>query len=100
MGAKFQLIAGYYREEVLTGELKPGARIPGNREQAQRHKTAVATSQKALGQLIVEGVIRTSPRGTFVSDDPVAGVAAKDRLARARPARSVPMDRAAALGRS
>lgn len=92
MSAKFQVIAGYYREQILTGELKPGTKLPGNRELASRHKTAVATIQKALNQLGVEGVIRTSPRGTFVSDDPVAGIAAKDRLARARQARSVLMD--------
>jgi len=90
--AKFQVIAGYYRERILTGELKPGTKLPSNREMAQRHKTAVATIQKALNQLTVEGVIRTSPRGTFVSDDPVAGIAAKDRLHRARQARSVLME--------
>jgi GntR family transcriptional regulator len=77
--AKFQVIAGYYRERILTGELKPGTKLPSNREMAGKHKT-------------VEGVIRTSPRGTFVADDPMAGVAAKDRLARARQARSVLME--------
>ena len=90
--AKFQVIAGYYRQQILTGDLKPGTKLPGNRDMARRHKTAVATIQKALNQLTVEGVIRTSPRGTFVADDPMAGVAAKDRLQRARQARSVLME--------
>lgn len=90
--ATFARIAGIYREQILTGDLKPGAKLPGNREMAKRHKVAVATLQKALGQLAVEGLIRTSARGTFVSDDPVAGIAAKDRLARSRQARSVLME--------
>ncbi|MFF6988382.1 GntR family transcriptional regulator [Streptomyces sp. NPDC010273] len=85
-------IAGYYREQILTGELKPGTKLPSNKEMAASWKVAVATIQKALNQLAVEELIRTSPRGTFVSDDPVAGVAAKDRLMRSRQVRSVLME--------
>lgn len=85
-------IAGYYRERILTGELEPGMKLPSNKEMANSWSVATATIQKALNQLTVEGVIRTSPRGTFVADDPMAGVAAKDRLHRSRQTRSVLMD--------
>lgn len=88
----FQRIAGYYREQILAGDLKPGSKLPSNKEMANSWSVATATVQRALNHLAVEGVIRTSPRGTFVSDDPMAGVAAKDRLLRARQARSVLME--------
>jgi GntR family transcriptional regulator len=90
--ATYVRIAAYYREQILTGDLKPGTKLPSNKEMAQRWSVAVATLQKALGQLTVEGLLRTSPRGTFVADDPMAGVAAKDRLARSQQTRSVLMD--------
>src|SRR5688500_11356981 len=36
-GAKtFQRIAGYYREQILTGDIKPGTKLPGHREMAKR----------------------------------------------------------------
>lgn len=89
---RYMDIAGYYREQILTGDLKPGSKLQSNKEMANSHKVAVATVQKALQQLTVEGLIRTSPRGTFVADDPMAGVAAKDRLLRSRQVRSVLMD--------
>lgn len=85
-------IAGYYREQVLTGDLKPGTKLPSNKEMANSWSVATATVQRALNQLTVEGLIRTSPRGTFVADDPMAGVAAKDRLMRSQQTRSVLMD--------
>jgi GntR family transcriptional regulator len=85
-------IASSYREQILTGDLKPGTKLPSNQTLAQNLHTAVATVQRAMSQLTVEGLIRTSPRGTFVADDPMAGVAAKDRLLRARQVRSVLME--------
>lgn len=88
----FQRIASDLREQILTGDLKPGTKLPSNRELAKRWRVAVATIQRALNQLTVEELIRTSPRGTFVADDPRAGIAPKDRLLRARQSRSVLMD--------
>lgn len=85
-------IAGYYREQILTGEIKPGTKLPSNKEMANSWNVAVGTIQRALNQLTVESLIRTSPRGTFVADDPMAGVAAKDRLLRSRQVRSVLME--------
>lgn len=84
-------IAGYYRERILSGELEPGEKLPSNKELASSWGVAVATLQRALGQLSVEGLIRTSPRGTFIAEDPMAGVSARDRLARSQRVRSVLM---------
>src|SRR3546814_18295994 len=55
-----------------------------NKTMATNHHVAVGTVLKALNQLSVEGLIRTSPRGTFVADAPMTGVAAKERLLRSR----------------
>lgn len=90
--ATYVRIASYYREAILTGELKPGTKLPSNKELAANRGVAVGTVVKALNQLTVEGLIRTSPRGTFVADDPMAGVAAKDRLARSTQTRSALME--------
>lgn len=89
---KYVRIASYYREAVLTGDLKPGTKLPSNKELAANRGVAVGTVVKALNQLTVEGLIRTSPRGTFVADDPMIGVAAKDRLLRSQQTRSVLME--------
>ncbi len=88
----FAKIADYYRDKILTGDLEPGAKLPSNKELANTWSVAVATVGRALQQLQVEGVIRTSPRGTFVADDPMAGVSARDRLMRVQRVRSVLME--------
>ena len=90
--ATYVRIASYYREAILAGDLKPGTKLPSNKELAANRKVAVGTVVKALNQLTAEGLVRTSPRGTFVADDPMAGVAAKDRFLRARQTRSVLME--------
>lgn len=89
---KYVRIASYYRERILTGDLKPGTKLPSNKVLATNRHVAVGTIVKALNQLSVEGLIRTSPRGTFVADDPMVGVAAKDRLLRSKQTRSVLME--------
>lgn len=90
--ATYVRIASYYREAILTGDIKPGTKLPSNKELAASRHVAVGTVVRALNQLTVEGLIRTSPRGTFVADDPMTGVAAKDRLLRSRQTRSVLME--------
>lgn len=89
---KYVRIAGDYREKILTGDLKPGTKLPSNKELARNRRVAVGTIVQAMNQLSVEGLIRTSPRGTFVADDPMIGVAAKDRLLRSQQTRSVLME--------
>jgi GntR family transcriptional regulator len=88
----FVRIANHYRDKILSGDLEPGTKLASNKELANSWGVAVATISRALSQLTVEGVIRTSPRGTFVADDPMCGVSARDRLLRIQRVRSVLME--------
>src|SRR6478609_9251772 len=88
----FVRIANHYREKILSGDLAPGTKLPSNKELANSWGVAVATVSRALSQLTVEGMIRTSPRGTFVADDPMTGVSARDRLLRIQRVRSILME--------
>ncbi|MFE3523779.1 GntR family transcriptional regulator [Streptomyces sp. NPDC059161] len=84
----FTKIADHFRERITSGELEPGARLPTNREIAGSWQTAAATVSRALQALQVEGYIRTTPRGTFVEDDPVWTLTPKDRLERVQRVKS------------
>ncbi|WP_197358621.1 GntR family transcriptional regulator, partial [Streptomyces clavuligerus] len=66
----FAKIADHFRERILSGELAPGSRLPTNREISGQWQVAAATVSRALQALQVEHFIRTTPRGTYVSDDP------------------------------
>ena len=55
-------------EDIRSGELAPGARLPSERELAARHDVARMTARKALGLLESEGAIYSVDRqGYFVS---------------------------------
>jgi len=58
------------KEEIASGELKPGSRLPSNVDLSKEHDLALATVQKALDRLRDEGLVVTSPMGTFVSEKP------------------------------
>ena len=61
-------IADYYRERILSGELPPGSKLESTLELSQRFETAVGNVQKALSQLVAEGLISRRPNsGTFVN---------------------------------
>lgn len=78
-------IANHYREQILTGALSDGDRLPSITDIAQDWHVANATAAKAISLLQVEKLIRTSVRGTFV--DLTARRAAsspRDRLMRIR----------------
>ncbi|MCQ4043368.1 GntR family transcriptional regulator [Streptantibioticus rubrisoli] len=85
-------IADHYRRQIYGGELASGTRLPSNKAMASQHGVAVTTIQRALGQLASENLIRTSPRGTFVSDAPSVGSSGRDRLARATRLRGILME--------
>ncbi|MFD8383202.1 GntR family transcriptional regulator [Streptomyces sp. NPDC059679] len=60
-------IAATLREEISTGRLKPGCRLPSGRELAKEFGTALMTVQHALRVLREEGlVIPQQGRGVFV----------------------------------
>ncbi|MFF2352341.1 GntR family transcriptional regulator [Kitasatospora sp. NPDC058115] len=88
----FTKIADHYRQEILAGNLDPGARLPTQRELCKSWGVSTATMTRALQQLVVEGHLYTSPRGTFVADEPAVTASGRDRLLRVQRVRSSLMD--------
>lgn len=82
-------LADHYRQEVLSGAMPPGAKLPSNRELAGKWRTTAVTVTRALSALQVEGYIVTSPRGTFVSDAPPATLSPTARLERVQRVKSL-----------
>lgn len=80
----FAQLTDHYRRQILTGALPAGAKLPSNKELATTWGVAVETVRKALSQLQVEKLIRTSPRGTFVADETPAAASPADRLSAVR----------------
>ncbi|MEV8056530.1 GntR family transcriptional regulator [Streptomyces antimycoticus] len=81
---KHARIAEEIRRQIRDGELVEGARLPAVREWAAELGVAVGTLRQAQSWLELEGLIRTSPRGTFVSDNPPTASSSYDRLLRLR----------------
>ena len=61
-------ITDHYRAQFVDGVLPPGSRLPGVHDLAREWGVSPATAAKALGQLGVEGLITTSPRGSYVAE--------------------------------
>lgn len=60
-------LAAVYRERIQSGKLVPGARLPSISDLSQEYDLAITTVQKAIAALKEEGLIVTSPMGTFVT---------------------------------
>lgn len=80
----FMQIAEHYRQQIRDGELAEGHRLDSIRDLAKEWSVSPATVAKALGQLQVEGFLRTSTRGTFVEDLAKSASTPADRLTRIR----------------
>ena len=62
-----QQIVDYLREEIYSGNLKPGVKLPTTHELAARWQTHATTVQRALQPLAKEGLLVRMPGiGTFV----------------------------------
>lgn len=60
-----------FRNQILSGELRPGASIPGEQELAERFGVSRITAKRALNELADAGlVVRERGRGSRVSDTP------------------------------
>lgn len=58
------------RKQILTGKLRPGDRLPTEKELAKQYGVAVMTVRQAQHPLLQEGLIRKQRRhGTFVCED-------------------------------
>src|SRR5699024_9308101 len=57
------------REDILSGKIKAGEKLPSKREMAKNHDISVITVENAYAQLIVEGYIYTrEKKGYFASE--------------------------------
>lgn len=76
-------ITDHYRQLIVNGDLPEGERLPAIASIAEEWGVAAATAAKAITQLQVERLVRTSPRGTFVEGASRAS-SPRDRVLRAR----------------
>ena len=65
--APWRQIYGRLRAQIDSGELSPGDRLPSIVDLAQTYEVALTTVRKALDRLKDEGLVVTSPMGTFVA---------------------------------
>jgi DNA-binding LacI/PurR family transcriptional regulator len=67
----YEQLRNYLLEEIQSGRLKPGDRVPSESELSAQFGVSRITSKKALETLQTEGVVlRSRGRGTFVADSP------------------------------
>jgi GntR family transcriptional regulator len=59
-------LAAIIRDQVESGELPPGSRLPSFGDIAHEYGLAVTTVQKAIADLKADGTVITSPMGTWV----------------------------------
>ncbi|MEV0282474.1 GntR family transcriptional regulator [Streptomyces sp. NPDC050610] len=65
----YQQAADAIRDDITAGRLKPGERLPSNRELEERFGVANMTARSALRVLRDEGLIYTvQGRGSYVTD--------------------------------
>lgn len=82
---KYVQVADYIREQIMTGELKPGDALPSERQIVEEWGVSRPTATKALSALRVEGLVEARQgSGTFVRAQPTLSRRARDRYARAR----------------
>ena len=67
--ALYRQLADLLRRDIYSGTLKPGAKLPTERELMDKHDSSRNTIRLALGELANEGLIVSSRgRGTFVRE--------------------------------
>ncbi len=69
---KYSHVVNTIRDHIISGDYKPGDRLPTRSEIMRKFGLGTATVQKALDNLIDDGFVYTKARreGTFVSDNP------------------------------
>ena len=80
---KYLQIAGHLRDQIVRGDLLPGAEVPSERELSASWKVARPTAARALEVLRVQGLVHSvQGSGTYVRD-PGAVPRARERYDRA-----------------
>jgi GntR family transcriptional regulator len=77
-------VMDHYRRLILDGTLSEGDRLPPVAEIGREWGVSTATAGRAIGQLQIEGFVRTGPQGTFVDTLKPVGDSPRDRMARVR----------------
>lgn len=77
-------IADHYRQQIHDGTLAEGTRLPSVLEIARQFGVSAATAAKAIAQLQVEGLIFSSPRGSWVAGADAKATSPQTRILRAR----------------
>lgn len=62
------------REDVLSGTLKPGEKLPSKREMARSHDVALITVENAYAQLIIEGYVTAREKSGYYVNPGMAEV--------------------------
>lgn len=66
--APWRQVLADLRGQIEDGRLPPGSRVPSIVTLAQTYQVALTTVRKALDVLKAEGLVVTSPMGTFVAE--------------------------------
>jgi len=66
----YSQVADHLEARIRSGDLAPGARLPGERDLAAEYQVALGTARKAVAILREKGLVVTAPsKGTFISPD-------------------------------
>lgn len=82
---KYWSLYSYIREDILSGKLKSGSKLPSKRTLAEDLSVSVITVQTAYEQLLAEGYVVSRQRsGYFVSDVNVGKLSVRPQESEAR----------------
>jgi len=66
----YQQIMSFFEKEIQLGRLKPGEKLPAERDLAEELRTARGTVKKAYDELVRRRLVEAAPgRGSFVAPD-------------------------------
>ncbi|WP_079173383.1 winged helix-turn-helix domain-containing protein [Streptomyces monashensis] len=72
----YMQVANHIAARIKSGELRPGARLPGERDLAAEYGVAHLTARRATRELRERGLVVTLPsKGTFVAYRELDGAA-------------------------
>jgi GntR family transcriptional regulator len=80
----YMQVTDYFRRKIQDGELPEGTKLPTVADIESEWQVARATAAKAIAQLQVEGLIISSPRGSFVAAKASKASTPYDRVMRLR----------------